>query len=235
MQNAAIRASYDGLGSAAVSDACRKLGLPVRASPVGLRPLDPAMRLAGRALPVQHSGSVDVVLEALADAEPGDVLVLDNQGRFDEACVGDLTALEARATGVSGLVVWGAHRDTLQLLAIGLPVFSLGSCSAGPNRNDPRAHEARQVARIGPVEVERRDFVLADADGAVFVRETDVEDVLSVARDVHANERRQAEQIGAGKSLRDQFRFAEYLARRRDDPTYTLGRHLQTVGGDIGE
>jgi regulator of RNase E activity RraA len=53
-----------------------------------------------------------VFLEALGSAGYGDVLVVDNGGRADEACVGDLVVLEAQAAGVSGMVVWGLHRDT---------------------------------------------------------------------------------------------------------------------------
>ncbi|MEV5767684.1 hypothetical protein AB0L34_24385 [Micromonospora sp. NPDC052213] len=41
-------------------------------------------------------------LEAYAGAAPGDVLVIDNGGRTDEACVGDLAVLEGAAAGVAG-------------------------------------------------------------------------------------------------------------------------------------
>jgi len=37
----------------------------------------------------------------------------------------------------------------------------------------------------------------------------------------------------AGKSLREQLRFDEYLARRVTDPSYTFRKHLQVVGGAI--
>src|SRR5205823_14289002 len=60
-------------------------------------------------------------------AAPGDVLVVDNGGRCDESCVGDLVVLEAQAAGLGGIVIWGLHRDTADIRAIGLPVFSLGA------------------------------------------------------------------------------------------------------------
>ena len=67
-------------------------------------------------------------------AAPGDVLVVDNGGRLDEACVGDLVVLEAQAASLEGMVVWGLHRDTGDIRAIGLPVFSLGARPNGPRR-----------------------------------------------------------------------------------------------------
>jgi regulator of RNase E activity RraA len=44
------------------------------------------------------------------------VLVIDNQGRTDESCIGDLTVLEARTWGLSGFVVRGLIRDTSELI-----------------------------------------------------------------------------------------------------------------------
>jgi 4-hydroxy-4-methyl-2-oxoglutarate aldolase len=67
---------------------------------------------------VRHYGSVDVFLEAFGQALAGAVLVIDNGGRSDEACVGDLAALEAEAAGVAALVVWGLHHDAPELAAI---------------------------------------------------------------------------------------------------------------------
>ena len=46
-------------------------------------------RLVGRGW--RHHGSVDIFLEALERRQAGDVLVIDNGGRTDEGCVGDLS------------------------------------------------------------------------------------------------------------------------------------------------
>jgi len=54
-------------------------------------------------------------LEAVDGADPGDVLVVDNGERTDEACVRDLVALGAGGAGLSGVVVWGLHGDTTEL------------------------------------------------------------------------------------------------------------------------
>ena len=55
---------------------------------------------------------MDVFLEAFGQAQGGDVPVIDNGRRLDEACIGDLAVVEARAAGLAGVVVWGLHRDT---------------------------------------------------------------------------------------------------------------------------
>ncbi|HZM21166.1 MAG TPA: hypothetical protein VFC02_05450 [Anaerolineales bacterium] len=52
----------------------------------------------GRVLPARHYGSVDIFLETMGNSQPGDILVIDNGGRLDEGCIGDLTTLEAKAS-----------------------------------------------------------------------------------------------------------------------------------------
>jgi regulator of RNase E activity RraA len=207
----------------------------VRAAPAGLRPVIPGAKLAGPALPARHYGSVDVFLEAFGHAAPGDVLVVDNGGRVDESCVGDLTVLEAQAAGVAGLVVWGLHRDTPELADIALPVFSYGTTPLGPLRLDAREREALESARVGPHRVTRADIVFADDDGVLFVPAGRVDEVLEAADAIRAVERDQAERIRAGETLRAQTAFDVYLAKRSDDPGYSFRRHLRAVGGAIEE
>ncbi|MDV9190176.1 RraA family protein [Streptomyces sp. SR27] len=223
------------LSTPLVADACVRLGEPLRAAPVGIMPVVDGKRVAGRALPVRHHGSVDVFLEAFTHAEPGDVLVIDNAGRRDEACIGDLAVLEARAAGVAGVVVWGLHRDTPDLVEIGLPVFSYGRHAPGPVRLDPRDPDALRTARFGGHEVTGADIVFADDDGVLFVPAGRAADVLDAARALFRTEREQARRIRAGESLRAQTRFDAYLAGRAEDPSYTFRHHLRRIGGAIEE
>ncbi len=184
---------------------------------------------------MRHYGSVDVFLDAMGKAEPGDILVIDNAGRTDEACVGDLTALEARAWGVAGIVVWGLHRDTTELERIGLPVFSYGACPSGPRRLDKPEAEALLSAQFGDCLVGPDDLVFGDADGVLFAPGSRVEELLNVARSTSQRERAQANAVREGRTLRDQLRFDEYLTRRAADPSHTFRQHLRILGGAIEE
>ena len=91
MDSSLLNTAFADLSTPLVADACLRLGVPYRLAPPGIRPVIAGSRLAGRALTARHYGSVDIFLEALATAAPGDVLLLlvltqrDEVFRFLEA------------------------------------------------------------------------------------------------------------------------------------------------------
>jgi regulator of RNase E activity RraA len=235
VNNETLAKKFTELSTPLVLDAALRLKISFRIAPFGITPIIPGLRAAGRVLPAKHFGSVDVFLEAMETAQAGDVLVIDNGGRRDEGCIGDLTALEAQACGLAAMVVWGTHRDTPELRQIGFPIWSYGSCPSGPQRLDPRSDDALRSARIGDFNVGNRDVVFADDDGCVFIEHESVEAVLDAAREIWQRERAQADAIRSGKNLRMQLRFADYLAQRAADPGSTFRQHLRKLGGAIEE
>jgi regulator of RNase E activity RraA len=230
-----LRRRFATLTTAHLADACIRAQLPVRCAPAGVHAVVPGSRLAGRVCPARHAGSVDIFLEALEGAAPGEVLVADNDGRVDESCVGDLVVLEAQAAGLDGIVIWGLHRDTADIQAIGLPVFSLGAIPAGPQRLEARVPDALASATVGDWAVDREDLVLGDDDGVLFVPASRAGEVFTLAETIRGAERRQAEQVHAGISLRSQVRFDSYLAQRQRTPSLSFRAHLRAVGGAIEE
>lgn len=233
MEPVDIPARFAALTTAHIADGCLRAGVDVRCAPFSVQALVPGWRIAGRALPARHSGSVDVFLEAFDAAEAGDVLVVDNAGRLDESCVGDLVTLEAKGAALAGILIWGLSRDTVDIAAIGLPVFSMGTIPTGPIHFSPRESDALAAARVGEWTVTAADVVFADEDGALFVAASDVDAVLGAAEAIRDTERAQAVRIAGGDSLRGQVRFAEYLAARAGNPDLTFRDHLKAVGGAI--
>jgi regulator of RNase E activity RraA len=235
MDAESLSRAFAELSTPLIADAALRLKIPLRIAPSGIRPVIANQRLAGPALPVRHFGSVDVFLEAMQGAHPGDVLVIDNGGRLDEGCIGDLTALEAQHSGLAGIIVWGGHRDTPELRQIGLPIFSYGMCPSGPQRLDSRDPSALQSAQFGNFLVESGDVAFADDDGCLFVGAEFADDLLRIAHEIWERERRQAEEIKSGRSLREQLQFSRYLQKRATDPGYTFREHLRKISGAIEE
>jgi 4-hydroxy-4-methyl-2-oxoglutarate aldolase len=223
------------LSTPLVADACMRVGASFTAPPAGIRPLTPGMRMAGPALPVTHSGSVDVFLLALEQSRAGDVLTIDNGARTDEGCIGDLIVAETKLAGLAGIACWGAHRDTPQLRTIALPLFSYGSAPPGPRSLRSAPERPIGAALFGDAVVSTGDGVFADDDGVVFVPAAAVARVLEAATRIAEVERVQAERIAAGESLRSQLQFADFISKRATRPAYTFRQHLRAIGGAVEE
>ncbi|MEJ8652543.1 MULTISPECIES: RraA family protein [Streptomyces] len=214
--------------TAALWDAGIRLGHRLRLPPRPLLPAAPGMRLTGPLRPIRHTEGVVSILEGLDSAHEGDVLLIDNDGRMDEACVGDLVAIEARLAGIAGLVVWGCHRDTDELAVIGLPVFSLGPCPASPTLRPVPGGQGP-----GAFEVRAGDVAGGDSDGLVIVPADVHKEVVDVAQAIVQAEQRQADRVLGGVSLREQLHWEQFRERRRAEPSYTFRDHLSQVSGAL--
>ena len=134
----------------------------------GLRPLDPAWRVAAPALVVQASQDDNqAVVSALAGPPPGGVvLVVSGHATSRTATIGDIMAADLKAHGVVGLVTDGLIRDASEIRRLGFPVWCRGTTPTAPNKLLPG--RVGGSVDIGGALVRDGDFVIADDDGIVI-------------------------------------------------------------------
>src|SRR6266511_1913418 len=103
------------LDTCAVSDALNQISL--KGATYGIRPQWDCPRVVGRAVTVkiQPAGETrpeaHLATPAVEGAEPGDVIVIDNGGRPDQSCWGDILSNAAQYKKLGGVVIDGATRD----------------------------------------------------------------------------------------------------------------------------
>ena len=216
-----------------IADACVQLSLPVRVAPPGLKCNVTGSKAAGPARPARHAGSTDVFLEAMAAANKGDLLIIDNGGRIDEGCIGDLVVGEALMSGLAATICWGTHRDTAAILSMGARVWSLGTCPNGPLELRRRVPTALEAANLGSITVTLDDYVFADDDGVVVVATADLGRIVEAAKDIATREGAQAVRLLKGELLRTQLDLDRYVEARQSDPNHTFRDHLKKFGGAI--
>jgi len=196
-------ALFAGLDTPGVSDALDKLGLPGQC--LGVMPLaNYDTVLVGPAYTVQYvsaSTPPGTVGDFIDDVAPGDVVVIDNQGRTDCTVWGDIMTQYAGQRGIAATVIDGVCRDVTKALGDGYPIFSKGRfMRTGKDRVQVQA--INLPVSIGTARVCARDIIVADANGVVVVPRERAREVAATARRIEAVEAQIRTQISQGRSLR---------------------------------
>jgi 4-hydroxy-4-methyl-2-oxoglutarate aldolase len=141
----------------------------------------PGSRAAGPARTVRcGQGDNLMVHAAVAEARPGEVLVLTMPKPEPVALVGELLATQAQARGVAALLVDAAVRDVEELQELGLPVWTRFVRVRGAEKKVPG--RIGEPVELGGATIRQGDAIVLDADGAVVVAQERVEEVLAAAR-----------------------------------------------------
>jgi regulator of RNase E activity RraA len=186
-------------------------GLPV-VDPA-IRAMVPDVRMAGPALTVHAQDDHLPVFSALAEAEPGDVLVVVTSGGH-RAVVGELFATEAKRRGLAGIVVDGFCRDVAGLRRLGLPFFARGTVPASGTTISRMP--LRERVRCGGVDVDPGDIVFGDDDGLVIAPAERLTAALEGGEAIARAERAMLEAMAAGRPLHDLTSYAEHVAALDD-------------------
>jgi 4-hydroxy-4-methyl-2-oxoglutarate aldolase len=194
-----------GIDVSALSDADKTLPVVDPA----VRAMTPEVRMAGPAFTVLAEDDHLPVMSALAEAAPGDVLVIATHGG-SSAVFGELFATEARRRGLAGIVTDGFCRDLRGLRQIGLPVFARGTT---PRSGTTVSRAARGAAiAFGGVEVSPGDVVFGDDDGLLIAGPERVAAALETAELIGRSERAILAAQAHGEALHDLTNHDEHVA-----------------------
>jgi len=189
-----VRAALAQVSTANISDAWhRQPSLP------RIRPLLPGAHMCGPAVTVRtYPGDWAKPVEAIDECKAGDVLVVD-AADSTPAIWGELATHSAIVKGLAGLVVWGAIRDTPEIVRLGFPAFSsLVSSNAG----EPKGFgEINVPITIAGQVVHPGDWIVGDDDGVMVLPKAQAVELANRAMDVLEKENRLRGEIEAGKTL----------------------------------
>ena len=197
-----IRA-YTALSTPNVSDALDRLG--INGAPRGILPLWPsAQKLVGRAVTMKlvpvYQGSASPVLgtlEAILAGHPGEVLVIDQEGRTDVNSLGGVATFTAVRQGLIGAVIDGVTRDVDDMKAMDFAVYAKGIIQQSIRNRCSFAGHSIPVQLAG-VPVAAGDLIMADDNGVVVVPWERAQEVLELARGFLEVEERVKDAIARG-------------------------------------
>jgi regulator of RNase E activity RraA len=184
----AVAEDLKAIGVTTLSDALDRLGIDGQC--LGVMPFDRGMAFAGPAFTIRmvpaglSGGSVGDYID---DVEPGQVVVLDNNGRLDATVWGDILTLVAHGKGVAGTVIDGVCRDIGRSIELGYPIFArANTMRTGKDRVTADAYNV--PVQVAGVRVEPGDWLIGDGDGVITIPAVRLGEVLQVAREIAAAE-----------------------------------------------
>lgn len=201
MTNEEISRRLTTVGTTALSDALDRLSIDGQA--VGITPVIRTMRFAGRAYTVQMlpvgltNGSVGDYID---EVQPGEVVVIDNDGRLDATVWGDILTWVASQKKVAATVIDGVCRDSDRCVELSYPVFSR-AVTMRTGKDRVTAHAYNVPIQIAGVRVSPGDWLCGDADGVVSIPKEKVSQILEIAEEIEKTEDEIRRMVREGQRL----------------------------------
>jgi 4-hydroxy-4-methyl-2-oxoglutarate aldolase len=174
----------------------------------------PGSRAAGPARTVLCGQDDNLMVHAvMAEAQPGEVLVLTMPTPRPVALVGELLATQAKARGVAAMLIDASVRDTEELAELGVPIWARWLRVRGAGKALAGAIGA--PVTVGGALIRQGDVVVLDADGAAVVEHERVQDVLRASIERAERERVKRAKLEAGALSYDLDRLRERLEAAR--------------------
>ena len=199
------------LYTAVVSDVLDRQGFLEQAMAARIRPIEPRMRLVGRAHTVlsadvyQRPENPYITEIAAVDAlKPGDVMVAATNGSERTCLWGELLSTAARARGATGCLIDGHVRDVRRILEMEFPVFCTGFRPVDSSSRSIVLDHGVPI-RCGDVMVHPGDIIFADVDGVVVIPQAQLAATVEAALAKVESENNSRVMLEEGYLLRDVY------------------------------
>jgi regulator of RNase E activity RraA len=192
------------VSSTNISDALDRLGL--EGVLLGIKQVDQSKKsVFGRVITVKMTdGKVqnppNLGVDAVEKANPGQVIVMANEGRIDMACWGGILSTASSKKGIRSVIIDGACRDIDEINSLGFPVFAKGiAVRSAKNRVFQESLNVPVI--VSEVEIKPNDIIFADQNGVISIPQEHEDKILSNAWTLYQLETEMISDITTGKSI----------------------------------
>lgn len=202
------------LYTAVVGDIMDQMGYQHQFLPPQIRPLRDDMVLVGRAMTVQESDAdtpeakampkFGKMFDALDNLKEDEIYICSGCS-YNYAVLGELMSMRAKYLKSGGAVINGYLRDTIGILKLDYPVFTIG-CYAQDQGPRGVVTDYRMPLQVGDVLINSGDILFGDIDGVVAIPQAIEQEVLTKAYEKAVGEKTVAELLKKGVSSKDAFK-----------------------------
>ncbi|MFV9650855.1 4-hydroxy-4-methyl-2-oxoglutarate aldolase [Pseudomonas poae] len=206
---AALVDELNRFGVATIHEAQGRKGLFA----ASIRPIQQGSVISGSAITVLVAPGDNWMFHvAVEQCRPGDILVVAPSSPCTDGYFGDLLATSLKAHGVRALVIDAGVRDTHTLREMGFPVWSRAISPQGTIKETLGSVNLPLVC--GGQLVHPGDVVVADDDGVVIVRRTELQQVVEASRARADLEEQKALRLAKGELGLDIYNMRARLAEK---------------------
>lgn len=201
------------LGTATVYEASGRQGL----IDLPLIQVVPKSRVAGKARTVLCGQGDNVMVHACIEhIQPGEIVVLAQPESQAAALIGDMLVTQMEVAGAAGVLLNGAVRDFEELVEMGLPIWTQFVRVRGATKTEIGRLNV-PVAMGGNI-IQPSDIVVMDADGAITIRPSRLDEILEKAEARAAKEDAWRQRYKNGERSYDLQGLRESVSARPSPP-----------------
>lgn len=167
---------------------------------LNIKPVVPDTYICGQAFTaycVLYGEIKGTVGDFIDDILPGEVAVIDNNGRQDCTVWGDIMSIYATEKGIAGTVIDGVCRDINVIGELKYPIFTKGTYMV-TGKDRVYVDRINETVSIAGVQVNAGDLIVGDNTGVIAVPFNQTEEVLKVAKEIERVEQMIVSKVKSG-------------------------------------